>query len=139
MKPGKYEGLLEVRYIAPRRWRLLADFTFVRPDGSSVIACQGSDTDGASVPRILWRLIAPWDAVFPAAVIHDSLCSGSGVLSLDNGWWAVNPSTDWKEWAKVFRECLDTPFNGIRPPAWKRRAAYLAVIAYGKVTRKPGA
>jgi len=40
-----------------------------------IIIMDGFYTNGANIPRLLWRLIPPNDpSVFPAVVIHDYVC-----------------------------------------------------------------
>lgn len=37
---------------------------------------RGFETDGASIPRVFWNVLAPYGEYFHAAVIHDFLYSG---------------------------------------------------------------
>jgi hypothetical protein len=41
----------------PDEWKLEQDFGFVRDDGLMIIAQAGEHTDGASIPRFLWRVL----------------------------------------------------------------------------------
>lgn len=50
---------------------LTAPLTYFTDSGEEVTAPKGFWTDGASVPRFLWRLYPPFGEYFRAAVIHD--------------------------------------------------------------------
>lgn len=58
-----------------RQWRLKEHFWWETPAGVRIDLHPGFETDGASVPRALWRLVGPpWAARYaPAAVVHDVL------------------------------------------------------------------
>jgi uncharacterized protein DUF1353 len=51
-------------------WRLVQDWH--TPFG---IVTAGFETDGASVPRLLWTVFSPAGVLFQAAVLHDYLYS----------------------------------------------------------------
>ena len=83
---GKFNNKIEAEFNPPRKWilsRLLSyqneemDEDALKAVGVSVSAFKisvgkGFVTDLASVPRICWAFIAPWD-VARAAIIHDLL------------------------------------------------------------------
>lgn len=50
---------------------LTAPLTYITASSESVMAPVGFWTDGASVPRFLWRVFPPFGKYFRAAVIHD--------------------------------------------------------------------
>ena len=55
-----------------RRWRLLADFRYVRSDGVTVTVPRRTIVDGASIPCFWWRLIGPpMGDYVEASVPHD--------------------------------------------------------------------
>lgn len=63
-----------------RHWRTLRTLAFLSnpedPDGSVIVeVAPGMETDGASIPRLLWRLIGcPLRGRYaPAAIVHDAL------------------------------------------------------------------
>lgn len=71
---GSFVGNLVVEYVSLNHYLYTpGDFAFVRANGQ-VIQPGVMDTDGASVPRLLWSIaeFSPWD-VFKAAAIHDWL------------------------------------------------------------------
>lgn len=76
--------------------------------------------DMASVPKVLWALISPFD-LGPAALVHDYGYSVRGRFS---------PST--RPWT---RASVDSLFNNMMKASgvawWRRRTAYLAVRAFG--------
>ena len=90
---GTFNDKIEAEFDPPRKWILSRALTYTNPDidadalecvGVSVKAtnrpsrvkkitvAQGFVTDLASVPRMCWAFIAPWD-VARAAIIHDLL------------------------------------------------------------------
>ncbi len=72
------------------------DFAYeVGSEGSGeVIAVpHGFVTDFASVPRVLWMIVAPWGRHGPAAVLHDF------------GYWHHRPD-DRRYWDDVFNEAM---------------------------------
>ena len=87
---GKFIGKISAEFTAPKTWELEKGLSFTTEDlteneihvlqrvGANVadsgrITCKkGMKTDLASVPRVVWNIIAPWD-VARAAVIHDHL------------------------------------------------------------------
>ena len=89
---GKFNGKISAEFTPPKTWVLEKSLSFkmlrtnlAEPDikilmevGANIdnngrVTCDaGMKTDLASVPRIAWAVIAPWD-VARAAVIHDHL------------------------------------------------------------------
>ena len=90
---GTFNDKIEAEFDPPRKWILSRALTYTNPDidadalecvGVSVKAtnrpsrvkkitvAQGFVTDLASVPRMCWAFVAPWD-VARAAIIHDLL------------------------------------------------------------------
>lgn len=50
----------------------------IRVDGTDYIVPAGMETDGASIPRILWRVVDPpfYSLIVPGAIIHDAAYGG---------------------------------------------------------------
>ena len=87
---GKFNGKISAEFTPPKTWVLEKGLSFITEDltdaeidclkevGANIatsgrVTCKkGMVTDLASVPRIVWNVIAPWD-VARAAVIHDHL------------------------------------------------------------------
>ena len=83
---GKFNNKISAEYNPPRKWILERELSYTNPDinetaletlgisikGSRVTVKKGFVTDLASVPRMCWAVIAPWD-VARAAIIHDLL------------------------------------------------------------------
>ena len=86
---GKFNNKIEAEFNPPRKWVLSRMLTYTNQDinaealkcvgveitGSKmfkIIVGEGFETDLASVPRMCWAFIAPWD-VARAAIIHDLL------------------------------------------------------------------
>lgn len=76
---GAFTGELTVVELASnwRVWRLEHEFAYViGTEGSEqiILVPAGFETDGASVPRLLWVIYPTWGTYSRAAVIHDWLC-----------------------------------------------------------------
>ena len=89
---GKFNGKISAEFTPPKTWKLEKTLSFAMDDltqveigilhkvganisGTGRVTCKkGMITDLASVPRVVWNVIAPWD-VARAAVIHDHLYS----------------------------------------------------------------
>ena len=83
---GQFNNKIEAEFDPPRKWILSRALTYTNIDidvdslkaiGLSVdehkiIVDEGFVTDLASVPRMCWAFIAPWD-VARAAIVHDLL------------------------------------------------------------------
>ncbi len=83
---GKFNNKIEAEFDPPRKWVLSRALTYTNPDmdedalervgvevkGSKITVKRDFVTDLASVPRMCWAFIAPWD-VARAAIIHDLL------------------------------------------------------------------
>jgi hypothetical protein len=54
-----------------RRVRLIADWTIEIEEGLRIVVPAGFETDGASVPRLLWPVFPPWGVLFFGSIIHD--------------------------------------------------------------------
>ena len=90
MSKGKFNDKISAEYTPPKTWELervlsfkthlltQADIALLKEVGANIaatgrISCKkGMKTDLASVPRVVWSIISPWD-VARAAVIHDHL------------------------------------------------------------------
>ena len=90
MSKGNFNDKLSAEYTPPKTWELervlsfkthlltKADINLLKEVGANIastgrISCKkGMKTDLASVPRVVWSIISPWD-VARAAVIHDHL------------------------------------------------------------------
>lgn len=78
-------------------YRLVADFAYTRPDGTGEVIPKGFVLDGASIPRLCWRLVGhPFDPDYIcAAVVHD---------------WKWRRARTWKdltEGTAIFAEILE--------------------------------
>lgn len=73
---GYFVGDLDIRLVGARRFQLLADFTFVGPDGTRWEAKAGDVCDGSSIPWLLQRWVgSPLVGLHRfASVIHDRAC-----------------------------------------------------------------
>ena len=146
---GIFSGKISAEFTPPKTWVLNRDLSFTTDkltpsDGEILelvganieinnnveITCEeGMKTDLASVPRICWAFIAPWD-VARAAVIHDHLYATLREYYNIGG-------IDKKIWKKA-RAISDKVFllgmHSAEPagPAWKKYAAYYSVRVCGR-------
>ena len=151
---GKFSGLITVEFHPPKKYVMKKDLSYdcgeltkndrmalegvginlttndVGMEDSKLTVRTGFVTDLASVPRILWRVLAPWD-VARAAIIHDLLYK-----TIRQYRWK-NDNED-KELVKTAKKASDKVFlcamRDAEPavPGWKRYAAYYAVAMFGR-------
>ena len=86
---GKFNDKIEAEFDPPRKWILSRALSYqwdynadvdedalkligLSVDQHKIVVNEGFVTDLASVPRMCWAFIAPWD-VARAAIIHDLL------------------------------------------------------------------
>lgn len=105
-----------------RAWLTSRAFSYeIGHKGSGLVVTvpEGTDTDLATVPRLLWPLIPPHDPGFAAAfVLHDYLCR-------------------WHGFSRVMADAiLYEALRVLGAPAWKAWIAYAAVSAWRIVRRK---
>ena len=90
MSKGNFNDKISAEFTPPKTWELervlsfkthlltKADVDLLKEVGANIastgrVSCKkGMKTDLASVPRVVWAVISPWD-VARAAVIHDHL------------------------------------------------------------------
>ena len=146
---GKFNNKISAEYNPPRKWILERALSYTNQDidedalervGVSIKGCKisvkkGFVTDLASVPRICWAFIAPWD-VARAAIIHDLLYKRIRQYRAEKKKKLEN-----FEDPKVIREAKrasDNVFHmamkDAEPPiaGWKIAAAYYSVRMFGR-------
>jgi len=158
---GAFNAKITAEYNPPRKWVMqkplmydctdlskdelntLADIG-VKLEGRKVVVKKGFTTDLASVPRICWNLIAPWD-VARAAIIHDLLYKRIRqyrhrmAIEIGDG---VTLGED-KSLVKAAKKAADKVFLcGMKDaspsvPKWKIYSAYYAVALFGRWSIKP--
>ena len=153
---GKFNDKIEAEFNPPRKWILSRMLTYtnveidedalervgVKVKGSKIIVKKDFVTDLASVPRICWAFIAPWD-VARAAIIHDLLYKRIRQYRAEKR--KVSPYTGTKEVnfenPTVIREAkkaADNVFHMAMKDAepsvagWKIAAAYYSVRMFGR-------
>ena len=144
---GKFNNKIEAEFDPPRKWILSRALTYTNVDidedalervgvkvvGSRITVKKDFVTDLASVPRMCWAFIAPWD-VARAAIIHDLLYKRirqhrkAHAKSLGEDMEVVNKAK--KASDDVFHMAMkdaDPPVAG-----WKIFAAYYSVRLFGR-------
>jgi len=144
---GKFNGKIRAEFTPPKTWKLDKTLSFSMDDltqaeigtlhqiganiaGTGRITCKtGMQTDLASVPRIAWAVIAPWD-VARAAVIHDHLYAALRKYYHSEGmnkkvWRAGRELSD-----RVFLEGMKSADPKV--PKFKMYSAYWSVRAFGR-------
>ena len=145
----KFNGKINAEFTPPKTWVLEKTLSFtvkghgmtevewdlLQEVGANVantgrISCKkGMKTDLASVPRICWALLAPWD-VARSAVIHDHLYAVLRDYYNSEG-------MDKSKWRKA-RALSDKVFLlGMKAadpnvPSWKVYPAYWSVRVFGR-------
>ena len=114
-----------VTYVGPgNAWRLEEPYPF--HDGPTLITVpDGFLFDLASIPRIFWSLIAPFELSITAPLLHDFLYHFRGNPPAGS----VTPSRRYSrvDADRLFRRVME--IEGV--PGWRRTLAYLAVRAFG--------
>ena len=147
---GKFNNKISAEYNPPRKWILERALTYTNPDidedslervgvkvkGSKITCSKNFETDLASVPRICWAFIAPWD-VARAAIIHDLLYKRIRQYraKIDENDLNINTKINNYRTAKV---AADDVFHMAMKDAepsvakWKIFSAYWAVRLFGR-------
>jgi len=146
---GSFNDFLDAKFLPPRNWSLDAPLKFksellsaeyrellvecgiqVTKKTRTITVPKGYITDLASVPRICWTFIAPFDCA-RAAVVHDIM------YEKINGAFKKGIIESKKE-RELYRKIADDMFlEGMQSaepavPVWKQQAAYRAVRAFGR-------
>ena len=150
---GKFNDKISAEYHPPRKWVLERALSYTNPDlevdalkeigvqvtSTGKITCKKEFvTDLASVPRICWMLIAPWD-IARAAIIHDLLYKrirqyrakeGDLTENINAEEVIDNYKTAKKEADRVFLAAMKDADPSV--PKWKIYSAYYSVILFGR-------
>ena len=144
---GKFNNKIEAEFDPPRKWILSRALTYTNPDidedalervgvkvvGSRITVKKDFVTDLASVPRMCWAFIAPWD-VARAAIIHDLLYKRirqhrkAHAKSLGEDMKVINKAK------KASDDVFHMAMKDADPPVakWKIAAAYYSVRLFGR-------
>ena len=147
---GKFNDKISAEFHPPRKWVLERALSYTNKDlevealrkigaqitaGGKITCKKDFVTDLASVPRICWMLIAPWD-IARAAIIHDLLYKRirqyRAKLDMDNLQYdEISAYKDAKKEAdKVFLAAMKDADPAV--PKWKIYSAYYAVVLCGR-------
>jgi hypothetical protein len=144
----KFNGKISAEFTPPKTWVLekalsftveghgisSVDLDILQEIGANVantgrVTCKkGMKTDLASVPRICWTLLAPWD-VARAAVIHDHLYAACRDYKKSEGY----KYSTWKKARALSDKIFLLGMKAADPdvPAWKIYPAYWSVRIFG--------
>ena len=140
---GEFNDKIEAEFDPPRKWVLSRALTYrnwhidvkalekigVECPAHRITCKKDFVTDLASVPRVCWAFIAPWD-VARAAIIHDLLYKSIRQYRADGG--------DDKDVISKAKKASDDIFHMAMKDAepsvagWKIAAAYNAVRMFGR-------
>ena len=140
---GTFNDKIEAEFDPPRKWILSRPLTYTNSDmdqkalegvgvgvtDSTITVAQDFVTDLASVPRMCWAFIAPWD-VARAAIIHDLLYKRIRQYRGAGG--------DDKKIISAAKKASDDVFHMAMKDAdpsvagWKIAAAYYSVRMFGR-------
>ena len=148
---GKFNNKISAEFNPPRKWILERALSYQNEDldmrhlekcgvkiPANKITCKKDFvTDLASVPRIAWFLIAPWD-VARAAIIHDLLYKrirpyrheNEDVNDVNINQVINTYRTAKKEADQVFLAAMLDAEPSV--PKWKIYSAYYAVVLFGR-------
>ena len=146
---GKFNNKIEAEFDPPRKWVLSRALTYTNPDidedalervgvkvkGSKITVKRDFVTDLASVPRVCWAFIAPWD-VARAAIIHDLLYKRIRQYRKAHS-TGLKKSEDPKvidAAKKASDDVFHMAMKDAEPPVpgWKIAAAYYSVRMFGR-------
>ena len=147
---GSFNNKISAEFDPPRKWILERALSYKNEDidvgdlekvgvkcPAHRITCKkGFVTDLASVPRICWMFIAPWD-VARAAIIHDLLYKRIRQYraQIDKNDININVKINNYRTAKVASDKVFlSAMLDAEPsvPKWKIYAAYYAVVLFGR-------
>ena len=150
---GTFNDKISAEFHPPRKWVLERALSYTNKDlevdalkevgvqitKSGKITCKKDFvTDLASVPRICWMLIAPWD-IARAAIIHDLLYKRIRQYRAKEGSLDAHPNSYEvvqnykaanKEADKVFLAAMKDADPSV--PKWKIYSAYYSVVLFGR-------
>mgnify|MGYP001175822595 CR=1 FL=1 len=156
---SKFNKLLDAKFTPPKSWSLDASLIFdsdkldekdkkvLKKIGAHVTkagkitAKKGFKTDLASVPRVAWAFIAPFD-IARSAVIHDALYSAIRDFREKNGYSVGSGGSNETEESrqvsaqakkvadKVFLEAMKE--SDPKVATWKAYASYYSVVLFGR-------
>ena len=140
---GKFNNKISAEYNPPRKWILERALSYTNPDidedavervgvnviGSKITVKKDFVTDLASVPRVCWAFIAPWD-VARAAIIHDLLYKRIRQYRADGGDDKVVISEAKKASDNVFHMAMKDAQPSVAK--WKIFSAYWSVRLFGR-------
>lgn len=149
---GKFNAKIAARFTPPKTWVLIEPLSFetnflgklkislLREIGANVsshktktlgtVTCNtGMKTDLASVPRVVWALLSPWD-IARAAVIHDHLYASLRKYYHSN----VFNKAIWKKARKLSDDIFLWGMKSADPPvpSYKIWSAYWSVRLFGR-------
>ena len=146
---GKFNDKIEAEFNPPRKWVLSRPLTYTNPDmdedalervgveikGSKITVKREFVTDLASVPRMCWAFIAPWD-VARAAIVHDLLYLR--IRQYRKAHRKTLKSTEDPKVVSRAKKASDDVFHMAMKDAepsvakWKIAAAYYSVSMFGR-------
>lgn len=113
-------------------WRVLDGFRYYVGDINSNLYAKvprGYLTDGASIPRVLRSIVAPWGKHGQAAIVHDFLCEYlllQRIETTPNGEVSYPVEISRKECDRIFLESMET----LEVNKYKRIAMFRAVSLF---------
>ena len=156
---SKFNKLLDAKFTPPKRWELNANLIFdsdildekdrkaLKAIGvnltkaGKITAKKGFKTDLASVPRVAWAFIAPFD-IARSAVIHDELYSKIREYREENGYHVGSGGGgETAQSKRLSAQCkkiadnifLEAMLESTPPIAkWKAYASYYSVVLFGR-------
>ena len=151
---GKFNDKIEAEFDPPRKWVLSRALSYqwdynadvdedslkaigLSVDQHKIVVDEGFVTDLASVPRMCWMFIAPWD-IARAAIIHDLLYKRIRQYRAANeDVHDVNVEEVQRTYKAAKKAADDVFLMGMKdaePPVakWKIHSAYNAVKLFGR-------
>ncbi len=139
---GKFNKKIEAEFNPPKQWILSRALSYqndemeesplqavgIKCPASRITCKKGFKTDLASVPRVIWNIISPWD-IARAAIIHDLLYLRIRQYRAKHPEDTLGIKLAKEAADKVFLMAMKDADPAV--PSWKINAAYYAVVLFG--------
>ena len=145
---GKFNNKISAEFTPPKKWKLERALSYKNDEidvdalekiglkcpAHRVTAKKGFVTDLASVHRVCWNVLAPWD-IARAAIIHDLLYKA--IRQYRSKFAKGLANEDYGVVTRAKKAADDVFLMGMKDadpsvPAWKIQTAYRAVQLFGR-------
>ena len=114
---------------AVRKWRVVEEWEYELPDGTTAVIPKNFKFDGASIPRMFWAILSPTGLLLIPGLIHDYSYKYNTLLTRNPDGSLENYAkmSGRREWDQLFREVA----IGVNGFLFIFYAAWLALYLFG--------